>query len=62
MLMIDGQTGDYAFSLPMVVILLLISSWFLSMYMTPAMCFWFMKVKPKEEKTNSDSVPEKNRH
>jgi multidrug efflux pump subunit AcrB len=46
MLMIDGQTGDYAFSLPMVVILLLLSSWFLSMYMTPAMCFWFMKVKP----------------
>jgi multidrug efflux pump subunit AcrB len=45
MLLIDGQTGEYAFSLPMVVILLLLSSWFLSMYMTPAMCFWFMKVK-----------------
>jgi multidrug efflux pump len=58
MVMIDGQTGDYAFSLPMVVILLLLSSWFLSMYMTPAMCFWFMKVKPKEEKPNSDSPPE----
>jgi multidrug efflux pump subunit AcrB len=37
MLMIDGQTGEYAFSLPMVVILLLLSSWFLSMYMTPVM-------------------------
>jgi multidrug efflux pump subunit AcrB len=49
MLMIDGQTGEYAFSLPMVVILLLLSSWFLSMYMTPAMCFWFMKVKPKDK-------------
>jgi multidrug efflux pump subunit AcrB len=30
----------------MVVILLLLSSWFLSMYVTPTMCFWFMKVKP----------------
>lgn len=57
MVMIDGQTGDYAFSLPMVVILLLICSWFLSMYMTPAMCFWFMKVKPKEDEANPDSAP-----
>ena len=40
MLLIDGQTGEYAYSLPMVVIILLLSSWFLSMYMTPAMCFW----------------------
>ncbi len=54
MLLIDGQTGEYAFSLPMVVILLLLSSWFLSMYMTPAMCFWFMKVKPP---TKTDSQP-----
>jgi multidrug efflux pump subunit AcrB len=58
MLMIDGQTGEYAFSLPMVVIILLLSSWFLSMYMTPAMCFWFMKVKPptKPSKQGSGSV------
>jgi multidrug efflux pump subunit AcrB len=46
MLLMDGQTGEYAFSLPMVVMLLLLSSWFLSMYVTPAMCFWFMKVEP----------------
>ncbi len=60
MLLIDGQTGDYAFSLPMVVILLLISSWFLSMYMTPAMCMWFMKVKPKKEKPKTDSASSEN--
>ncbi len=46
MLLIKGTTGDYIFSLPMVVIILLLSSWFLSMFMTPTMCFWFMKVKP----------------
>ena len=49
MLLIDGQVGEYAFSLPMVVILLLLSSWFLSMYVTPTMCYWFMKVKPPSE-------------
>ena len=45
MLLLDGSTGEYAFSLPAVVTILLLASWFLSMYMTPAMCFWFMKVK-----------------
>jgi multidrug efflux pump subunit AcrB len=61
MLLMDGQTGEYAFSLPMVVILLLLSSWFLSMYVTPAMCFWFMKVTPTagaamqgDEKTDAE--------
>ena len=56
MLLIDGQTGEYAFSLPMVVIILLLSSWFLSMYMTPAMCFWFMKVKPKVKSSGQDAA------
>jgi len=46
MLLVDGQTGDYVFSLPMVVIILLLGSWFMSMYVTPAMAFWFMRVKP----------------
>jgi multidrug efflux pump subunit AcrB len=58
MLLLDGQVGEYAFSLPMVVILLLLSSWFLSMYVTPAMCFWFMKVKPApESETSEDTGP-----
>jgi multidrug efflux pump subunit AcrB len=48
MLLLEGSTGDYIFSLPMVVIVLLLASWFLSMFMTPSMCFWFMKVTPKE--------------
>ncbi|MDJ0802009.1 MAG: efflux RND transporter permease subunit [Desulfobacterales bacterium] len=56
MLLIDGQVGDYAFSLPMVVIILLLSSWFLSMYVTPAMCFWFMQVKAPPEVADTDSV------
>ena len=58
MLLIDGQTGEYAFSLPMVVILLLLSSWFLSMYMTPAMSFWFMKVKSQKESPTKEKDAE----
>jgi multidrug efflux pump subunit AcrB len=46
-LLLSGDVGEYAFSLPVVVTILLLSSWFLSMYMTPFMCFWFMKVNPK---------------
>ncbi|MDJ0982020.1 MAG: efflux RND transporter permease subunit [Kiloniellales bacterium] len=45
MLLIDGQTGEYAFALPMVVIILLLASWVLSMYMTPAVCNWFLVIK-----------------
>ncbi len=46
MVLISGSTGEYVLSLGQVVITLLLGSWFLSMFMTPAMCFWFMKVKP----------------
>ena len=45
--LLTGDVGEYAYSLPVVIIILLLGSWFLSMYMTPFMCFWFMKVKPK---------------
>ena len=46
MLLADGNTGEYTLSLAQVVTIVLIASWFLAMYMTPVMCFWFMKVKP----------------
>ena len=55
MMLIDGQTGEYAFALPMVVIILLLASWLLSMTMTPAMSAWFMKVKAKTKDAGSDS-------
>jgi multidrug efflux pump subunit AcrB len=41
----------------MVVIVLLLSSWFLSMYVTPAMCFWFMKVEPKSALGDAKDAP-----
>ncbi len=43
-----GGAGEYTRSLGQVLIITLLSSWFLSMMMTPLMCFWFMKVKLRE--------------
>jgi len=41
--LLTGDVGEYAVSLPIVIIILLMGSWFLSMYLTPYMCYWFMK-------------------
>ena len=60
MVLIAGSTGEYVLSLGQVVITLLLGSWLLSMFVTPAMCFWFMKVKtPKAgeaQSTNEDEL------
>ena len=48
MLLMIGQTGDYVLSLGQVVTILLLSSWFLSMYLTTSSCSWFMKVDPRQ--------------
>ena len=54
MLLLLGQTGDYAYSLPMVVTLLLLASWFLSMTVTPFMCLKLMNVEPPSEDDEVD--------
>ncbi len=41
-----GSVGEYTESIGQVVILVLLASWFMSMYMTPTMSYWFMKVEP----------------
>jgi len=46
MMLMIGSSGDYILSLGQVVTILLIGSWFLSMYFTPSCCTWFLKVKP----------------
>ncbi len=45
MMLMIGSSGDYILSLGQVVTILLIGSWFLSMYFTPSCCTWFLKVK-----------------
>ena len=50
----EGSTGEYTLSLGQVVILVLLGSWFMSMYMTPTMCFWFLKT-PKGAQEAADN-------
>jgi multidrug efflux pump subunit AcrB len=47
MLVAAGATGEYTLSLAQVVTIVLLCSWFLAMYMTPIMCYWFLKVEPR---------------
>ena len=42
-----GGAGEYTLSLGQVIIIVLLSSWFLAMFSTTTLCYWFMKVKPK---------------
>ncbi len=41
-----GTTGDYTSSLGSVMIILLLGSWFFSMFSSTSMCYWFLKIKP----------------
>jgi len=43
-----GTAGDYTSSLGSVMIILLMGSWFFSMFSTTSMCYWFLKVKTAE--------------
>ena len=54
--LLTGDVGEYAISLPVVIIKMLMSSWFLSMYVTPYMCFYFMKGPKKEGAQNVDGA------
>jgi multidrug efflux pump len=56
MLLMNGSTGEYVYSLPVVVIILLLGSWFLSMFMTPVVCYWFMKIKKNNNSQSGKST------
>jgi multidrug efflux pump subunit AcrB len=47
-----GSTGDYTSSLGSVMIILLMGSWFFSMFSSTSMCYWFLK--PKLAATGAD--------
>jgi multidrug efflux pump subunit AcrB len=38
-----GSTGDYTSSLGSVMVILLLGSWFFSMFSSTSMCYWFLK-------------------
>ena len=50
-----GTTGDYTSSLGSVMIILLMGSWFFSMFSSTSMCYWFLKLKPA---TGGDKQPQ----
>ena len=43
-----GSTGDYTSSLGSVMIILLMGSWFFSMFSSTSMCYWFLKAAPAD--------------
>ncbi|MCZ6665264.1 MAG: efflux RND transporter permease subunit, partial [Gammaproteobacteria bacterium] len=49
-----GGTGEYTLSLGQVVIIVLLSSWFLAMFSTTTLCYQFMKVKPRNPDGDED--------
>ncbi len=49
MALAEGGAGEFTGSLAQVVAIVLLSSWFLSLFLTPTACVWFMKTPPKDE-------------
>lgn len=49
LMLADDVSGEYLRSLSQVIITTLLSSWFLAMFATPALCYWFLsdKAAPK---------------
>jgi multidrug efflux pump subunit AcrB len=52
----EGSAGEYTLSLGQVVILVLLGSWFMSLYMTPTMAYWFLKSTAKAADAGSASA------
>jgi multidrug efflux pump subunit AcrB len=53
----EGATGEYTLSLGQVVILVLLGSWFMSMYSTPTLCYWFLRT-PSATTRPAESAPQ----
>jgi multidrug efflux pump subunit AcrB len=51
-----GSTGDYTSSLGSVMIILLMGSWFFSMFSSTSMCYWFLKPKPAAGSDNQQQI------
>lgn len=52
-----GMAGDYTASLGSVMIILLMGSWFISIFSSTSMCYWFLKTSPAgggDKQTDSD--------
>ncbi|MGR5193931.1 efflux RND transporter permease subunit [Vibrio rotiferianus] len=54
LLLAQDVTGEYLRSLSQVITLSLLSSWFLCLFATPALCVWFLKRPNKEKKKRKE--------
>ena len=50
LMMAQDVSGEYLRSLSQVIIVALLSSWFLAMYATPTLCYWFLSDKSNNKK------------
>ena len=50
----DNVTGEFVRSLGTVIIISLLSSWFLSMYVTPTLCYWFLSETRESQAVETD--------
>ncbi len=55
LMMAEDVSGEYLRSLSQVIIVALLSSWFLAMYATPTLCYWFLSDK-KKDKNNKEKA------
>jgi multidrug efflux pump subunit AcrB len=54
LMMANDVSGEYLRSLSQVIIITLLSSWFLAMYATPTLCYWFLSDKKKNPEAKAD--------
>ena len=56
LMMASDVSGEYLRSLSQVIIVTLLSSWFLAMFATPTLCYWFLKNKKTNKKQTERRV------
>jgi len=57
LMMAEDSSGEYLRSLSQVIIVALLTSWFLSLYATPTLCYWFLKDKEVDDKDKEKTDP-----
>lgn len=55
LMMANDVSGEYLRSLSQVIIVTLLSSWFLAMYATPTLCYWFLSDEKKDKAEKKES-------
>lgn len=57
MVMIKGSTGEFIFSLPITVAVALIASYFVALFLTPLLCYTFIKKGLHHHDLQTDAMP-----